>query len=585
MSTQKLQLTWIWKDRRIKLEPRILIEDKDKSYWDPDSENMLIHWDNLLALKALEQDYTGKIKCIIIDPPYNTWNAFEHYDDWVEHSEWLNLIRPRLELLNKLLTDDWIIWISIDDNESHYLRILCDEIFGRSNFLACLPTIMNLKWNQDQFWFAWTHEYTIVFAKNKNKCSLFEFSIDDEELEEWNIDDIWYFKKWATMRATWEEQYREDRPYMFYPILVKWNEIWTIEMNEHEKLYSKITKTFNDNILEELINKYSKLWYDVVLPKVDENNYWRWRWWFNRENINRLKFDAIAVKTKNWISLYKKQRPSIWDLPTKKPKSIFYKPEYSSWNWTSQIKKLFWTNNFPYPKPEELIKDMISLSTKKDDIILDSFLGSWTTCSVAHKMGRKWIGIELWNHAYTHCKIRIDKVINGEDKWWITESVWWNTWWWYKFYELWPSLLARDEHWRYIINPNMNGEMLTRALCKIENFKYMPKDGDLIKHWFSTEKDFLHVTTRMIDQETVERIASKILAEDESLLIMSKTIEKGLRLPPNIQVKKIPNEIFRKYEYAKDDYSLPILSETREKLIDLKILINDLPNNQTEIWD
>ncbi|MDD2566034.1 MAG: site-specific DNA-methyltransferase [Candidatus Gracilibacteria bacterium] len=585
MSTQKLQLTWIGKDRRIKLEPRILIEDKDKSYGDPDSENMLIHGDNLLALKALEQDYTGKIKCIIIDPPYNTGNAFEHYDDGVEHSEWLNLIRPRLELLNKLLTDDGIIWISIDDNESHYLRILCDEIFGRSNFLACLPTIMNLKGNQDQFGFAGTHEYTIVFAKNKNKCSLFEFSIDDEELEEWNIDDIGYFKKGATMRATGEEQYREDRPYMFYPILVKGNEIGTIEMNEHEKLYSKITKTFNDNILEELINKYSKLGYDVVLPKVDENNYGRWRWGFNRENINRLKFDAIAVKTKNGISLYKKQRPSIGDLPTKKPKSIFYKPEYSSGNGTSQIKKLFGTNNFPYPKPEELIKDMISLSTKKDDIILDSFLGSGTTCSVAHKMGRKWIGIELGNHAYTHCKIRIDKVINGEDKGGITESVGWNTGGGYKFYELGPSLLARDEHGRYIINPNMNGEMLTRALCKIENFKYMPKDGDLIKHGFSTEKDFLHVTTRMIDQETVERIASKILAEDESLLIMSKTIEKGLRLPPNIQVKKIPNEIFRKYEYAKDDYSLPILSETREKLIDLKILINDLPNNQTEIGD
>ena len=132
----KLELTWIGKDQQPKLEPRILIEDTEKSYGDKNTENMLIYGDNLLALKAIEQDYAGKIRCIYIDPPYNTGNAFEHYDDNLEHSIWLNLIKPRIELIRNLLNEEGTLWISIDDDESHYLKVLCDEIFGRNNFVA-----------------------------------------------------------------------------------------------------------------------------------------------------------------------------------------------------------------------------------------------------------------------------------------------------------------------------------------------------------------------------------------------------------------------------------------------------------------
>lgn len=136
MPKQRLELTWIGKHNRPKLEPRILIEDPEKSFGDPNTENMLIHGDNLLALKALEQEYAGKVKCIYIDPPYNTDNAFEHYDDGLEHSIWLSLIRSRMEILRNLLAEDGSVWISIDDDECHYLKILCDEIFGRNNFIA-----------------------------------------------------------------------------------------------------------------------------------------------------------------------------------------------------------------------------------------------------------------------------------------------------------------------------------------------------------------------------------------------------------------------------------------------------------------
>ena len=137
--TQKLELTWIGKDNQPKLEPRILIEDPEKSYGDKNNENMLIYGDNLLALKALEQDFAGQIKCACIDPPYNTGNAFEHYDDGLEHSIWLSLMKPRIEILHRLLRTDGTLWISIDDDESHYLKVLCDEVFGRKNYVtSCL---------------------------------------------------------------------------------------------------------------------------------------------------------------------------------------------------------------------------------------------------------------------------------------------------------------------------------------------------------------------------------------------------------------------------------------------------------------
>ena len=170
---QKLELTWIGKENRPKLEPRILLEDPEKSYHAPHRvtdhdlfDNRLIFGDNLLALKALEQEFTGKIKCIYIDPPYNTGSAFEHYDDGVEHSLWLSLMRDRLELLKRLLTTNGSIWISIDDNEAHYLKVLCDEIFGRSNFVATMIWEKR-KSRENRRAFSFNHDYLLVYANDK----------------------------------------------------------------------------------------------------------------------------------------------------------------------------------------------------------------------------------------------------------------------------------------------------------------------------------------------------------------------------------------------------------------------------------
>ena len=178
---QRLELTWPGKEDRFTPEPRILLEDKEKSYSKPVKQaelgeaavkptydNMLIHGDNLLALKALEQDYTGKVKCIYIDPPYNTGNAFEHYDDGLEHSIWLSLMRDRLEILKRLLAEDGSIWISIDDTECDYLKVLCDEIFGRINFVARISWHRNYASTNDSKTFAKVIDYVLVYQKSPN---------------------------------------------------------------------------------------------------------------------------------------------------------------------------------------------------------------------------------------------------------------------------------------------------------------------------------------------------------------------------------------------------------------------------------
>lgn len=557
---QKLELTWIGKGEEPKLEPRILIENPVYSYGDPNTENMLIHGDNLLALKALEYDYAGKVKCIYIDPPYNTGKAFEHYDDGIEHSLWLGLMSQRLKLLRNLMSDDGTIWISIDDAEMAYLMVLGYEIFGKSNLLACLPTIMNLKGNQDQFGFAGTHEYTIVFSKNKSNVKFNEFAIDEDEFnEEWQSDDIGPFKKGAPMRATGNEAKREDRPFMFYPILMKNDSLYAISREEFESLYDSSLKTFNDDFLNSLINKYQSQGFDVILPKVDENQYGRWRWGYNDDNINRLSYDVIVNKTKNNITLYKKQRPELGELPTKKPKSIFYKPEYSSGNGTAQVKKLFGFKAFDYPKPEDLIKDIIHIASNPDDLVLDSFLGSGTTAAVAQKMGRKYIGIELGEHAITHCYPRLKQVVDGEQGG-ISKAVNWQGGGGFKFYTLAPSLLKKDKFDHWIMSDEYNADMLAAAMAKQEGFKYNPSETEFWKQGHSSEQDFIFTTTQFMTVQQLEAIADD-MQEGESLLICCKAFQpECTNKYANITIKKIPQLLLDRCEFGKDDYSLNIVN-------------------------
>lgn len=359
-----------------------------------EAENLLIEWDNLLALKALLPKYQGKVKCVYIDPPYNTGNegwvysdnvsnpiikewlnktVGKKWEDMTRHDKWLSMMTPRLKLLRELLRFDGIVFVSIDENEVHHLKSLMNEIFHEDNFIAMLPTVMNLKGNQDEFGFAGTHEYTLVYTKDKSSgVKFWEFEIDEEGLEKWEEDDIWPWKKWANLKSTGTNAPREKRPNLFYPIYI-----------DKEDNVSLERKYVDDKEL---------------LPITD----WKemsWRW--SSTKINNESHNIIVVRDGENVSIYKKQRPDLWELPSKKPKTLFYRPEYSSWNGTSELKNLFWKKIFDNPKPVDLIKDFLTIATDKESIILDSFAWSGTTAQAVMELNqedngnRKFILIQL----------------------------------------------------------------------------------------------------------------------------------------------------------------------------------------------
>ena len=366
-------LNWIGKEAVINHHDEVpihtLTHDRDRSFGTENEPlgtgNLLIEGDNLIALNALLPYYAGKVKCIIIDPPYNTGNENWVYNDnvnnptiqkWLRktvgalasdlsrHDKWLCMMYPRLCLLHQFLRDDGVIFISIDDNELHHLYSLMNEVFGEPNLIACLPTVMNLKGNNDEFGFAGTHEYTLCWAKNKEYAQIGEFEVDEEEiLDSWLEDNHGYYKKGAGLKATGKNAPRSKRPNLYYPIFVG---------PQNELTVSEGPQTRN---------------YEKILPITDDEDM-SWRW--SKETVAANIHNLIVERTRSGINIFKKQRPSLGDLPTKKPKSLLYKPEYSSGNGTTVLKQIFGRKVFDNPKPVQLLKDFISLSTEQDDIIL-----------------------------------------------------------------------------------------------------------------------------------------------------------------------------------------------------------------------
>ncbi len=416
----------------------VLEEVKEKAIKNDDDKptHILIEGDNYHSLTCLNYTHKESFDLIYIDPPYNTGkDGFVYRDKRLiskfpdgtpvpvdspfRHSYWLSFMFKRLDIAKNLLKDTGKIVISIDDNELANLILICSKVFGNANQVAILPTIMNLKGNQDQFAFAGTHEYTVIFAKDISKCNFNEFELDESELEKWKEDEIGYYKKGAPMRATGEEDKREDRPEMFYPIIVKDDNAFLITKEEHSKLYNKDTKEFNDEYLKELIQQYKDSGYEIVLP-YSGKEFGRWRWGFSEKNRKRFETDVIVVRTKNGISLYKKQRPELNELPTRKPKSLFYKPEYSSGNGTSQLKNILGYKAFKNPKPVDLIKDLIQISANNNAKVLDFFAGSGTTLHAIlelNKEEKNIQGIICTNNENKICEEvtypRVKKVIEG----------------------------------------------------------------------------------------------------------------------------------------------------------------------------
>lgn len=513
VNKQKLELTWIGKDTPIKAEPRILVHDPSKDYGDKNMDNMLIYGDNLLALKALEQDYAGKVKCIYIDPPYNTGSAFEHYDDNLEHSTWLSLMKPRLELLKNLLTDDGSVWISIDADESHYLKVLCDEVFGRANFIdevvwqrSYAP--INLKKTLSR-----SHDCILVYAKNKtDKYELNKLPRGEAENRYKNIDN--------DPRGPWTSgpiqagPRSEDRVYEIITpsgrkVLPPPQYCWRVTKEKFEQMVA-------DN----------RIYFG---PKGD--------------NVPRIKRFLSEVKD-GMVSTTLWLRNEVGDNQEGK----------------KEIKELFEDIIFETPKPERLIERVLTLGSNKGDLVLDSFLGSGTTAAVAHKMGRKYIGIELGEHCHTHCIPRLQKVIDGTDQGGISKAVGWKGGGGFKYYYLAPSLLNKDKYGQYVISKEYNADMLAAAVAKHEGFKYAPSAEQFWKQGQSSETDYIYTTTNHVGAELLSGIAQDMKA-GESLLVCCKSFDSGLSARfANITVKKIPAAILGRCEFGKDNYNLNIIN-------------------------
>lgn len=493
----KLELTWVGKYDEKKIEPRILVEDKSKSYGDPNSENMLIHGDNLIALKALEDKYANTIKCVFIDPPYNTGNAFDKYDDGLEHSIWLDLMYCRFSAIYLLLSQDGILFVSLDEQEHAYAKILLDSIFGRENFIGDIIWQKRKGGGNDSRYIALDHDYILVYAKDASKEQ--------------------HPKQWITSQSeSYLKRYKEidENGQRYY-----WD---TVARNGLQNPIPVTIQCPDGSILS--IN--SQMGQQTILDGL-------------KSGMVRLS------KAKNGWTLHHRvymkegqvQRSILNDVGTNKDAA-------------DEMEYLFGNKKaFPYPKPESLIARLLELATDPGDLVMDSFLGSGTTAAVAQKMKRKWIGIELGEHAYSHCKPRLDKVINGEDKNGISKAVNWHGGGGYHFYELAPSLLVKNEKLPvYQINPEYSFEMLCEAICKIEGFRYKP-DG--IYHGHSSEKRFIHITKEFVNAEYVMSVAAT-LGEGQSLLIYGTKIQSDLRLPDNIEVKKIPKDLLEKCDFESE---------------------------------
>ncbi len=519
----KLELTWIGKDERPKLEPRILIEDPAKSYHaevrhsDGDIfDNMLIHGDNLLALKALESEFAGKVKCVFIDPPYNTGSAFEHYDDGLEHSLWLTMMRDRLELLLKLLSDDGSIWITLDDNEVHYAKVLADEVFGRSNFVRHATWQKKYSVSNNFKGIASITDHLLIYRKSENFLNNLLPRSGEAEARYSNPDNdprgVWKAVDYLNQATV------AQRPNLVY----------------------NIENPFTGEVVKNKVKAW-KYELDTNRKHVAENRLW---WGLQGENsVPALKLFLSEVRDgmtpHNW---WPHSEVGHTDEAKKESISLFGADK-----------------SFSTPKPERLLQRIFQLATQPGDLVLDSFAGSGTTGAVAHKMGRRWIMVELGDHCDTHVLPRMKKVIDGTDDGGVTEAAKWEGGGGFRYFDLASSLLEQDKYGNWVISREYRPEMLAEAMCKHQGFTYAPSQhaDEYWSHGYSTEKDFIYVTTQQLTHDACRKISEDV-GPERSLLVCCKAFNADPDKFDNLTLVKIPSSILTKCEWGRDDYSLNI---------------------------
>ena len=571
----KLELTWIGKEHRPRLEPRILLEEVDKSYhakhrvkeWPQENakntkgsdslrssaankgvrsdskidspqenaentkgfdslrslrsfaaneigdifDNRLIRGDNLLGLKALEQEFAGKVKCVFIDPPYNTGSAFEHYDDGVEHSIWLTMMRDRLELLERLLSESGSIWVVVDDNEGHYLKVLMDEVFGRPAFVATVVWQSRYSRSNDAS-LSQSHNFIMVYAKDPNKWKTLRNRLPRTE----------------TQAAQYKNPDKDPRG--------PWRAIPWDAPNLRANLSYPITTLSGKVRLPPSGRCWSRT-EEQWLAIVESGLAYFGKSGDGAPSFKQFLTDASAIVPNTW---WPHEDAGHTDEAKKEIMALFGQ-----------------TNAFATPKPERLIKRILQIATNPGDLVLDSFLGSGTTAAVAHKMGRRWIGIELGEHCETHCLPRLKKVVDGEDPGGITQAVGWKGGGGFRYYRLAPSLLEKDKWGNWVVSKEYNAAMLAEAVCKLEGFSYEPSDSLYWQHGHSTERDFLYTTTANLSHEQLQQLSDEV-GPERSLLVVCSAFRGRKEGYPNLTVKKIPKTVLSRCEWGKDDYSLKV---------------------------
>lgn len=423
---------------------------------------------------------------------------------------WLGLY---IITLKNLLSQDGSIWISIDADESHYLKVLCDEIFGRINFIDEVIwqrsfSPINLKKTLSR-----CHDTILVYAKNKtDKFTLNRLPRSGDANARYKNPDLDSRGPWTSGDLSVGPAVEEN----IYPIITPSGRV----------CYPP--EGYSWRLSEIRFKEY-----------VKEN-----RIWFGEDGSNVPRIKRFLSEVKDGVVAM-----TLWT----------YQEVGHNQDAKKEIKAFGFDTVFDTPKPEKLIERIITIASNPDDIVLDSFLGSGTTAAVAQKMGRRYIGIELGNHAYTHCVPRLKQVTDGTDQGGISKAQNWQGGSGFKFYELAPSLLKEDKFGNLVINKEYNADMLAAAMAKQEGYTYQPDANVYWKQGFGSETDYIYTTTQFL---TVESLAAihETMAEGESLLICCTSFQRECKTAfSNISIKKIPQMLLGRCEFGKDDYSLNVI--------------------------
>lgn len=586
----KLELTWIGKNHQRRVEPRILMEDPAFSYHalsrreNDQFDNLLLRGDNLLALKALEANYTGAVKCIYIDPPYNISVASPHYEDGLEHSSWLSLMRDRLEILYRLLADDGVIFVQIDDEEVAYLTVLMDEVFGRRNRVNIVAVKMSeatgVKMSHAKKRLPKTKEFILVYKKEDITISPVKIP-----LEKWNDE----YKEIILGISESELEYLKD----------------LIDSEGHDE--GSVLRA-NGILRNATLKSLSRHFKDEMVP-LEKQDQFKW------DNAWRIVQAVGAGSIKDRAIHARAEDQSISSVLSSQKKLYLFKTNFDEASRDPRIRIIFadrylqynpgdfWTDikttggvgqeggvSFPKgKKPEALLQRVIDMCTKPGDLVLDSFAGSGTTGAVAHKMGRRWIMVELGDHCETHIVPRLKRVIDGNDSGGITDAVSWKGGGGYRYFKLAPSLLEKDQFDNWVISKAYDAEMLAEAMCKHFNFSYAPSTEHYWIHGRSSESDFIYVTTNSLSHEQLAAISDEV-GQGRTLLICCKAFQgSNADSFSNLTIRKIPGAILGRCEWSKDDYSmkieaLPLIEDETENEAEETRLKSAVDPNQPNLF-